>query len=210
MLEIIKDVKLKDVEFVFLDTETTGLSFRSYIVEIGLVKFRGCRIVDVMDFLVKPPISIPQSVVKIHGIDDSMVRDAPSFSNLAESIVKFIGDSIVVIHNAPFDVNVMAYNLSRVGYPVPSNIVIDTIEMVKCFFPQLGSYSLRSLAKIWDSPYRTFHRALVDAKNTAFVFFSVLKKCGYTFEESLWELLSAIGPIRTFDDYCTKSNLELF
>lgn len=209
MLGEIGSRKLKDIEFVFLDTETTGLSYDSYIVEIGLIKFHGYRMVDTFNYLIKPPVLIPRNVIRVHGIDDSMVKNAPTFGELANLILDFLGDSILVIHNASFDVNVLAYNLAREGLGIPANYVIDTIEMVRAFFPKLGSYSLESLAKIWDSPYRTFHRALVDAKNTAFIFFSVLKKCGYTMEETFEELVEAIGNIKTFPDYCYKLKLEL-
>lgn len=203
-LDTFYNTKLKDVSFVFVDTETTGLSYDSYIVEIGLVKCRGVRLVDTASYLVKPPISIPRSAVRIHGITNDDVKGAPYFDEIVDDVLYFVGDSIIVAHNASFDVNVWACNLIRAGKPLPDNYVIDTIDLVKTVFPSLGRYSLENLAKLWDSPYREFHRALVDAKNAAFIFFSVLKKGGFTFEETLEDFVSYFGPLKRFHLWCAK------
>lgn len=179
---------------VVLDTETTGLSADSYIVEIGAVKLQGKRMINTFSQIIRPPIPIPQQVVKIHGINDDKVRNAPSFAEIADRFLNFIGDAILVAHNAPFDLKILTYNLLRVGKSLPNNPVLDTCRALKNLFPNLPSYSLRYLAKHFRSPYREFHRALSDAAHTAYVFLHAVEKCGVREESLVDELLEIFGP----------------
>ena len=81
---------IKDVSLVVIDTETTGLSPFSYILEIGAVKLSGDRIIDTFSTLIRPPIPIPKDVTKIHGINDHMVKDAPLIPFVIDQFTDFI------------------------------------------------------------------------------------------------------------------------
>lgn len=92
-------------EYVILDTETTGLGLAE-IVQIGVINLDGKII---LDSLVKPSISIPSRVTAIHGIDDNMVIDAPSFYEIYPQIYEALRWKNVLIYNANFDINVLGY-----------------------------------------------------------------------------------------------------
>ncbi len=193
--------KIKDVPVVVIDTETTGLSHDSYIVEVGAVKLLGDRLIDTFSTLIRPPIPIPRKVTKIHGINDYMVKDAPIFPFVIDKLFEFIKGSILVAHNAPFDIKVLTVNIKRAGKKLPSNPVLDTCRISKSLFPNLRSHSLKYLASYWGSPFKELHRALADAKHTAYVFLSILRKCGFTTEESVGKLFELFGPPIYFADF---------
>jgi DNA polymerase-3 subunit epsilon len=92
-------------DWVILDTETTGL-YEAEIVEIAIVNHLGETL---LHSLVKPSISLPSDVVAIHGIDDSMVRDAPTFPEVYPQIVEVLKDKRVFIYNAAFDIKILDY-----------------------------------------------------------------------------------------------------
>ncbi len=191
---MLREKPIKETPIVVFDTETTGLSPDSYIVEIGAVKVVGSRIVDSFCCLVRPPLPIPSNVVQIHGIDNRMVKDAPSFCEVAGRFLEFIRDALLVAHNAPFDMKILTTNLLRVGRPLPENPVLDTCRTIRNLFPGLPSYSLKSLARFWRSPYGGFHRASSDAKHTAYIFLCAMNKCGISQHAPVEELLKTFGP----------------
>ncbi len=194
-------MRLKDIDIVVFDTETTGLSADSYIVEIGAVKLRGGRIVDTFSQFVRPPLPIPRDVVKVHGITDGMVRDAPSFPKVFRRFSSFIKGALLVAHNAPFDMKIMASNIIRAEEELPDNPVIDTCNALRRLFPNMPSYSLKYLARSWRSPYGGFHRALQDAKHTAYILYLSLEKCGITGDSSVEEFLKLYGPPIYFSQF---------
>ncbi len=187
---------LRETTFVALDTETTGLSKSSCIVEIGAVKFRGNTMLDTFSTLVRPPEPIPKRVTAVHGITNTMVRSAPRFRDVAPRLLRFIGDSIIVAHNAPFDMEVISRELERAGLPSIKNPVIDTCRLSKCLFPGLPSYKLSYLRKALGSPTKRDHRALSDAKNTAYIFIAMLVKTGLLLHGTLDDLKSLV-PLRS-------------
>ncbi|NPA15207.1 MAG: WYL domain-containing protein [Deferribacteres bacterium] len=192
---------IKEVPIVVIDTETTGLAHDSYIIEVGAVKLLGDRLVDTFSTLIRPPIPIPKKVTKIHGINDYMVKDAPTFPFVVDKFLSFIKDSILVAHNAPFDMKVLTVNIKRAGKRLPTNPVLDTCRISRSLFPELRSHSLKYLALYWGSPFKELHRALSDAKHTAYVFLSILKKCGFTMDDSVSKLFELLGPPIYFKDF---------
>ena len=201
-------MKLKDLTFVVFDTETTGLSEDSHIVEIGAVKIRDGRILDKYSQIVRPPLPIPPDVVGIHGITNEMVRDAPCFVEAFERFLKFIRNAFLVAHNAPFDIKILAHNIAKAEKPLPDNPVLDTCRIAKSLFPNLPSYSLKYLARYWNSPFRGFHRALADAMHTSYIFLSVLEKCGLGGDSSVDEMLQVMGPPIYFRQFAPKEPMK--
>ncbi len=171
-------MKLSEKIFVAFDTETTGLSPYSHVVEIGAVKFLGNRVIDTFSYLVKPPIPIPREATRIHGITNDMVKGRETFGVVGRRFLRFIEDAILLAHNAPFDLKVLTVELKRYNLSIPENPVIDTYELSRSFFPELPSHSLPYLKKVWKSPFSKSHRALLDAKNVAYVFLMMLNKWG--------------------------------
>lgn len=185
---------IKDVPVVVFDTETTGLSPLSHVVELGATKLRGTRMVDTFVSLVKPPVSIPQKVVRIHGIDDSMVRDAPPFKTVARKFMEFVKGSILVAHNSSFDLRVLSINFQRRGLPLLDNPVLDTRKISRRHFPEVADHSLPHLIHVWRSPFKGCHRALADARHTAYIFMGMMQKLGLGPHDRVADLFSLFGP----------------
>ena len=182
------------VPIVVFDTETTGLSPLSHVVELGAVKLMGGRLVDTMVSLVKPPVPIPLKVIRIHGIDDSMVRHAPPFKVVARRFRQFVEDSVLIAHNAPFDLRVLSVNLQRLGLSLLDNPVLDTRLISRRHFPEVADHSLRHLIHVWRSPFKGCHRALADARHTAFIFLGMMRKMGLDERDRVKDLFSLFGP----------------
>jgi len=166
------------VRFVAFDFETTGLSpERDRVVEIGAVAFRMAldesgpdgqpwRAIEDGSFetLIHPGRPIPPEVSAIHGIDDLAVSGAPSFAEAAARFLPFIDGSILVAHNAPFDLGFLRAETARAGLENPPNPAYDTIAIAKTAISGLPSYSLKSLASAFGIVQTAAHRGGDDAK----------------------------------------------
>ncbi len=185
---------IKDIPIVVFDTETTGLSPLSHVVELGATKLKGDRMVDTFASLVKPPVSIPQKVVRIHGIDDTMVKNAPPFKVVAQRFKEFVKGCILVAHNAPFDLRVLSINFQRRGISLLDNPVLDTRKISRRHFPEVADHSLSYLTQVWRSPFKGCHRALIDSKHTAYIFLGMMNKLGLSPYDTVGDLFSFFGP----------------
>lgn len=159
--------------FVALDFETTGLSpDRDRVVEIGAIKFRmmeeaGCwRIATEGEYetLIHPGRSIPPDASAIHGISDLDVSQAPYFKAAADSFLSFLADTVLVAHNAPFDMGFLLAEVKRAGLPEPLNLAYDTKDLAKTAVPGLPSYSLQNLARSFAIHQKDAHRGADDAR----------------------------------------------
>jgi DNA polymerase III epsilon subunit family exonuclease len=160
------DDYLQTKEFVAFDTETTGIwAPANRIVEIGAVKFRlGQEKTDRFQELINPERDIPAEVVDIHGITNSMVQSCRTVEPVLQSFFDFCGpDSILIAHNAQFDISFVGCEADRVGLPLPENPVIDTVDIFRRRKPGLDSYSLISLAREFKMASDQNHRAADDA-----------------------------------------------
>ncbi len=138
--------RVRNTTFVIFDLETTGLKEdRDRVLEIGAVRVTGDRITARSTWLVNPHIPIPEGVQRIHGITPEMVKDAPSFSQVYPRFMHFIGDSILMSHNARFDISFLAAEIHRCNLPVPDLAVLDTLRLFQHAFPKRRSYSLKNL-----------------------------------------------------------------
>jgi DNA polymerase-3 subunit alpha (Gram-positive type) len=172
---------IDDAVFTFLDVETTGLSPRtSRVCEVALVGFqRGCR-VSHFSSLVNPGLPIPPETTKIHGITDAMVAGSPAFPELAPRIIALLEGSVIVAHNAEFDLSFIEMEFSRAGLNLPQLPVIDTLHIAR----HLGGFSnnrLGTIAKELDISAENWHRALSDVEITRKIFehfMVILKKDG--------------------------------
>lgn len=160
--------------FVAFDTETTGLHADSnYLTEIGGVRFNyDGTIGDSFDSLIKPKELIPDTITNLTKITNDMVADKPGDEVVVPDFLNYINDksTVLVAHNAPFDVGFINAALKRQNLPFLSNIVIDTLPLARWAYPMLslesekGQYKLQSLAKRFNINVISAHRADDDAR----------------------------------------------
>lgn len=156
--------KLADVTFVVFDLETTGFSAAyDRIVEVGAVKFQNGKIVDQKAWLVNPGRRIPWGAQRVHGITDAMVKDSPAFKAIYPEFHDFIKGSVLMAHNARFDVGFLAAEIQRAGFPLPNNKVVDSLSLFRRWYPDIKSHSLEDVVKHTNVEPGLFHRALEDS-----------------------------------------------
>lgn len=153
--------------FVVFDLETTGFSPRyDEITEIGAVKIENGRIIDRFSTFVNPLRPIPPKIVELTNITDEMVSDAPTVDVALPLFEDFIGDSILVAHNASFDSRFIEFRRKdKANYPT-----IDTLLLAQCLDLQVKNYKLATLAKRFGINLQGAHRAVNDAEATAELF----------------------------------------
>jgi len=152
---------------VILDTETTGLSTleKHRIVEIGCVELNNQIPTDkIFHTHINPQRSVSEEAYKVHGYSDEFLSNQKTFSEISEDFLNFIKDKKIVIHNAPFDLSFINYELKLINQkPIDKKNVIDTLEIARLKYP--GSQnSLDALCKRFnvDNSKREKHNALLD------------------------------------------------
>ena len=154
---------------VILDTETTGLSIieKHRIVEIGCIELQNQIPTNkIFHEYLNPQRSVSEDAYKIHGYSDNFLSDKKTFSEIAESFLKFIKDKKIIIHNAAFDLSFLNYEFRLINQKaINKNNIIDTLEIARLKYP--GSQnSLDALCKRFniDNSKREKHNALVDCQ----------------------------------------------
>ena len=151
-----------------LDTETTGLSTKDghRIIEIGAVEMVNLSITGrSLHFYINPERDIDATAQDIHGLSSELLADKPVFADILAEFNDFIGNDILVIHNAPFDIGFLNAELSRCGCPPLSmDRVIDTLLLAREKYPGAQA-SLDALCRRFgvDNTHRDLHGALIDA-----------------------------------------------
>src|SRR5947209_9632433 len=171
---------LVDTEFCVFDLETTGGSPESSrITEIGAVKVRGGEIVGEFATLINPGVAIPPAITYLTGITNAMVYPAPMIDAVLPSFVEFIGDAVLVAHNASFDTRFLAANLARHGYPAAGNPIVCTVRLARRLVrEEVPNLQLATLARALRARTMPCHRALDDARATVDVFHALLERAG--------------------------------
>lgn len=152
--------------YVALDLETTGLSPDwDDIIEIGLIKVEGGRVVDSLHSLVRPEKKLPLKIKELTGIDEEMLAGAPRFEQLEESVLSFVEGENILGHCIGFD---MGFLERALGKPLP-NSRYDTLELARTLMPTASSHSLPDLcARLGFAA--SFHRAMDDARAVIFLY----------------------------------------
>lgn len=163
---------------IVLDTETTGLSPQAgdKLVEIGCVELiNHVPTGKTYHVYINPLREMPEEAFRVHGLSDEFLRDKPVFSEIAQAFVDFLGDSTLVIHNAPFDMGFLNAELEATGRPKLSNPVIDTVMLARKVHPG-ARVSLDALCKHYgiDNSRRTLHGALLDSEILAEVYLELI------------------------------------
>ena len=159
-----------DSEFVVFDLETTGFSAaQDKIIEIGAVKIKDGEIVDRFSTFVNPERPIPFRIEEMTGINDVMVKDSPKIEEVLPKFMEFCEGSIMVAHNADFDMSFIEANCRRMDIPSEFT-VIDTVGLSRFLVTGLARYKLDTVAKALGVPLGNHHRAVDDAECTARIF----------------------------------------
>ncbi len=150
--------------YVVVDIETTGGNNGYHrITEVGMVKMVAGKVVDSWQSLINPQRHIPSSITRLTGISDSMVADAPLFSEVADAIDTFTEDCVFVAHNVNFDYGFIKQEFSRLEREFKRPKLCTVVQMRRTY-PGLPSYSLASLTKYFDIGMERHHRAMSDAQ----------------------------------------------
>ena len=155
-----------DTTYCVLDLETTGFSFRTEkITEVGIMKVKNGEVIDEFSCFVNPEKPIPQRVVEVTNITDEMVKDAETIDKVMPKILEFVGDSVLVAHNADFDIGFLKYNATQLGLSL-ENTYLDTLRLAKDLFPDYKKYKLGKIAENLGIKVEVAHRALDDVDTT--------------------------------------------
>lgn len=176
LVDDLKDIVINPKErtledsFVVFDLETTGFSpFKNKIIEIGAVKVQGGKILDKFSYFVNPEVPIPFRIENLTGINDAMVQDADTIETVLPAFLEFIGDAVLVAHNASFDMSFLEHNAFLVGLEREFTSV-DTVGLARVLLPNISKYKLNYVAKELKISLENHHRAVDDAGATAEIF----------------------------------------
>lgn len=187
---------LSETTFVVVDLETTGWSPASgaAITEIGAVKVCGGEIIAEFQSLINPGCPIPELITKITGISDAMVVDAPGIDEVIPIFLEFAGsstDSVLVAHNAPFDMSFLIAATASAQYEWPEFPVIDTAHLARKILTkdEVPNNKLGTLATYYGTQSQPNHRALDDSRATVDVLHGLLERLGSFKVTTLSQLL---------------------
>ena len=164
---------INDYTFVVVDVETTGTSRSDRICEIGMAKIAGGKIVDKLETLIDPELSIMNTMY--HGIEDWMVEDAPSFHDIAWEVADFINGAVLIAHNAPFDMRFLRYELQRLDSDL-SHHALCTLKIARELHPDFPNHRLEYLLERYSISNECPHRAGSDADAEARLFLEMRTK----------------------------------
>ncbi|HZQ36487.1 MAG TPA: exonuclease domain-containing protein, partial [Dehalococcoidia bacterium] len=191
-------VPLAEVTFVVVDLETTGGSpFASAITEIGAVKVRGGQVLGEFQTLVNPEMAVPPFIAVLTGITDTMVAAAPRLPTVLPSFLEWARGSVLVAHNAPFDIGFLRAGCNTLGLPWPAFESIDTARLARRVLTrdEAPNCKLATLAKLLRSTTAPCHRALADARATVDVLHGLLERLGNLGVGTYEELVSFNGMV---------------
>lgn len=164
---------------IVLDTETTGLdpATGDRIVEIGCLELiNHVPTGRTLHHYINPERDMPLGAFEVHGLSTEFLSGYPVFAALADEIIEFLGDAVLVIHNAAFDMRFLNAELRRLGRPeLPMARALDTVQLARRKYPG-AQVSLDALCRRFeiDNGHRTLHGALLDADLLAAVYLELI------------------------------------
>ncbi|MEA1996148.1 MAG: 3'-5' exonuclease [Gemmatimonadota bacterium] len=186
-------LELERAAYVVVDVETTGFKPPGdRVIELGMVRVEGARIVDRYETLINPRRPIPAWITSFTGITWSMVAESPSFEEVCGTFLDFLGDSVFVAHNASFDWRFIQSELSLVSGRKLLNGKLCTKKLTHRLLPELERRRLDDLAHFFNLSFSARHRALGDALVTAEVLLRFIERAlekGITTVPELFDFL---------------------
>lgn len=156
--------------YVVFDIETTGFSpIKNRIIEIGAVKVINGEIRDRFSTFVNPKVPIPFEIEKLTGINDEMVMDAPAIEEVLPRFLEFCEGTVLVAHNASFDISFIRENAERQSLPFDYTYV-DTVGIARVLLPHQAKHTLDAVCKSLGISLENHHRAVDDAEATSEIF----------------------------------------
>jgi len=187
---------LINVPFVVFDLETSGAapSTGAGVTEIGAIKVRGGHVIGEFQTLVNPGHPLPDFITSLTGLTDLMLNGAPSIDRVLPSFLEFVGsheESVLVAHNAPFDMSFMKAAALVHSYTWPNYSVVDTARVARYVLDrdEVPNCRLSTLAPFFGSATSPNHRALDDARATVDVLHGIFERLGSHGVTTLDELL---------------------
>ena len=194
-------------EAVVFDIETTGLSVQNCrMTEIGAVKIKDGQVLDTFNTFVNPEMPIPEEIIKLTGITDDMVKDAPSEAEALKAFFDFVGkrsdtggEMLLIAHNADFDTGFIRAASVRCGYEF-KNPYLDTLALARFLLPDLKNHKLDTVATHYNLGDFNHHRACDDAAMLAAIYFCMLRDLDEqdvrTFEKLVSEMAEKTDPLK--------------
>ncbi len=183
--------------FVVVDVETTGFSPPAdRVIELGCVRVEAGRVVERFESLINPRRPVPGPITSLTGISWSMLEGQPVFGDICDSFLEFLGDSVFVAHNAPFDWRFIQSEVHLSAGRKLLNPCLCTRALARRFLPELSRRSLDELAHFYNLEFQGRHRALGDALVTAEVLLRLLERAteqGFADLDRLLEHLKPVG-----------------
>ncbi len=165
-----------DREYVAFDLETTGLSSqKDEIIEIGAVRMQGGKELERFQTFVNPRRRLEQKIVELTGITDAMLADAPSIETVLPEFLEFVGDRVLVAHNADFDTGFIREACRKQGLPYGFTSV-DTLILSQNLLPHLNKFKLDVVSNALSLPDFNHHRAGDDAVTCGLIFHKLTDK----------------------------------
>jgi DNA polymerase III epsilon subunit family exonuclease len=187
---------LQETTFVVVDLETTGASPKkgAAITEIGAVKVKGGEIIGEFKSFVNPLSPIPEYITAMTGISDLMLADAPVIDEIFPTFLEFVGshnESVLVAHNAPFDLSFLKSAAKDLDYEWPKYKTLDTVTIARQLLTKedVRDCKLGTLAQFFGTKTEPNHRALDDAKATTEILHGLFERLGSLEITTLDELL---------------------
>jgi DNA polymerase III epsilon subunit len=179
--------------FTIIDVETTGLApADDRVCEIGAIRLIAGKEEGRFQSLVQPGRPMPEIARSKHGISDEMLKNAPSFSQIAADLRNFMSGSVLVAQNAEFDVGFLNAEFVRAGMTRLAMPALDTILLARKVKPGLPTYNLDTLAYHFKVSFKERHRSLGDCEVTGTIF---------------WQCVEALR-LRTMDDLLKKGMIR--
>jgi DNA polymerase-3 subunit alpha (Gram-positive type) len=188
------DLLLREATYIVFDIETTGLSVISNkIIELAGVKMKDGKVIDRFETFVDPHEKIPYHITQLTNITDDMVRGAPELEDVLPKFVEFIGDAVLVAHNARFDMGFIQANLRSMGIAPLPNPVLDTLELARLLYPGLKNHRLNTLSDKFKVSLDNHHRAVDDAAALGEVLNNMIKDAEDSGKTNLLRLNDDVG-----------------
>lgn len=173
----LEDIQLSEATYVVFDVETTGLSaIYDSIIELAGVKMYKGNVVEEFQEFIDPGHPLSDFTTQLTGITNEMLSGSKSAEEVLSSFAKFTEDSILVAHNASFDMGFLNTHYNKYGIEAKTRPVIDTLAFSRFLHPHFNSHRLNTLAKRYDVTLEQHHRAIYDAETTGHLLYIFLKE----------------------------------
>ena len=167
----------ENLSYVIVDLETTGLDpAGDEIIEIGAIKVQGKEVKDIFNKLIKPDRQVPENIVTLTGITQDMLNNEMPIKPVLSLFDSFIGDSILVAHNAAFDTSFLKIKMKKFLEKELENFIVCTLLISRDILPNLENHKLHTIAKYFNLEVANRHRAIGDAELTYQIWLKFLDK----------------------------------